>query len=120
MSWNGRIADAVKNSGKHFEIMWDAQLLAWDLWVIPKGSPRLDEAYKFIAFASSPQAQANLTQYITYAPANKDAIALVDPTILPNLPNAPAHMTNAMDLDYAFWGERGAELGQRFAAWLAK
>ncbi|WOH52506.1 hypothetical protein [Bradyrhizobium sp. sBnM-33] len=41
-----------RNSGKHFEMMWDAQALDWNL--IPKGSPRLDAAYKFIAFASSP------------------------------------------------------------------
>ena len=52
-SWNGRIYDANKNSGKHFEIMWDAQGLDWDLWAIPKGDPRMDDAYKFIAFASS-------------------------------------------------------------------
>ena len=50
-AWNGRIYDANKNSGKHFEIMWDAQGLDWDLWAIPKGDPRMDDAYKFIAFA---------------------------------------------------------------------
>ena len=70
-AWNGRIFDANKNSGKHFEIMWDAQGLDWDLWAIPKGDPRLDDAYKFIAFASSPDAQADQTHYISYGPAQQ-------------------------------------------------
>ncbi|MGY8638510.1 ABC transporter substrate-binding protein [Bradyrhizobium sp. 14AA] len=119
-AWNGRIADAVKNSGRHFEIMWDAATMGYNYWVIPKGDPRRDDAYKFIAFASSPQPQANLTAYIPYGPANKDAIALVDPAILPNLPNSPNHMVRAVWSNLPFWVEKGDELHQRFTAWLAK
>lgn len=119
-AWNGRIYDAVKNSGKHFEIMWDAQELDWDLWVIPKGGSRLEDAYKFIAFASSPAAQADQTRYISYGPVNQDAIPHVDPAVLPNLPTAPDHMANALLVDPIFWADKGGELGQRFTAWLAK
>lgn len=118
--WNGRIYDAVKNSGKHFEIMWDAEALGMSVWTIPKGGPRLDDAYKFLAFAGSPEAQAEFTQYVPYGPANKDAIALVDPAILPNLPTAADHMGNALLIDSGFWAEKGDELRQRFTAWLAK
>ncbi|MCC8960060.1 ABC transporter substrate-binding protein [Bradyrhizobium sp. Pear77] len=120
-AYNGRIYDAVKNSGKHFEIMWDAEEWgAANIWVIPKGGPRPDDAYKFIAFATSPEAQANLTKYIPYGPANSDAMALVDPTIQPHLPTAPDHMANALKGDPAFWADKGDELRQRFTAWLAK
>jgi putative spermidine/putrescine transport system substrate-binding protein len=119
-AWNGRIYDANKNSGKHFEIMWDAQGLDWDWWAIPKGDPRLDDTYKFIAFASSPEAQADQTHFISYGPANKDAIPHVDPAILPNLPTATDHMTNALLVDPQFWGDKGEELRQRFTAWLAQ
>ncbi|ANW03027.1 ABC transporter substrate-binding protein [Bradyrhizobium icense] len=119
-AYNGRIYDANKNSGKHFEIMWDAAQLTFNLWAIPKGSPRRDDAYKFIAFAASPQAQADLTRYIPYGPDHKDAMALVDPAILPNLPNAPDHMANALEWDAVFWADKGDDLRQRFAAWLAK
>jgi putative spermidine/putrescine transport system substrate-binding protein len=119
-AWNGRIFDANKNSGKHFAIMWDNQFLDWDLWAIPKGDPRLDDAYKFIAFASSPDAQADQTHYISYGPANQDAIAHVDPAILPNLPTAPDNMKTAVLLDAGFWGDHGDDLRQRFTAWLAQ
>ncbi len=119
-AWNGRIYDAVKNSGKHFQIMWDSQGLDWDLWAIPKGDPNLDDAYKFVAFASSPAAQADQTHYISYGPANADAIANVDPAILPNLPTAPDNMKTAFLTDPIFWGDKGEELRQRFTAWLAQ
>ncbi|WOH52473.1 ABC transporter substrate-binding protein [Bradyrhizobium sp. sBnM-33] len=119
-AWNGRIYDAIKNSGKHFEIMWDAQELGMNAWVIPKGGPRLDTAYKFVAFAGSPSAQADETRYISYGPANMDATALVDPAMLPHLPTAPEHMGNALLIDPVFWGDHADELNQRFTAWLAK
>ncbi len=117
---NGRIADAVKNSGKNFEIVWDAQRLAAGIWVIPKGGLHLDDAYKFLAFASKPQPQADLARYIPYGLANKDAMALVDPAILPDLPTAPEHMNRAFYLDAAFWADKGEEFRQRFTAWLSK
>lgn len=116
-AYNGRIYDAVKNSGKHFEVMWDAAVIGFNLWAIPKGDPRLDNAYKFIAFAASAQAQADLTKYIAYGPGNRDAMALVDPMILPQLPTAPDHM--GIEADAAFWADKGNDLRQRFTAWLA-
>ncbi|WP_407114668.1 ABC transporter substrate-binding protein [Bradyrhizobium sp. LMG 9283] len=119
-AWNGRIYDAVKNSGKNFGMMWDAATWsASSLWTIPTGTPRREEAYKFIAFASSPQSQANLTRYVPYGPSNKDGMSLVDPAILPELPNAPEH-TNMWSVDTRFWNEKGDVLRQRFNVWLAK
>lgn len=119
-AYGSRIDDAIKNSGKHFEIMWNAAQQGAGIWAIPKGSPRLDDAYKYISFASSAQAQADLTRYIPYSPANKDAIALVDPSVLANLPGAPDHAATAVILDFGFWNQRGDELRQRFNTWLAK
>lgn len=119
-AWSGRIYDAVKNSGRHFQIMWDAQQPEWNYWTIPKGTPRRDAVYKFIAFAASPQVQAAQTRYIPYAPSNKDAMTFVDPAILPQLPTTPDHMANALIRDYAFWAENLDALSQRFTAWLAK
>ncbi|WP_413992326.1 polyamine ABC transporter substrate-binding protein [Labrys okinawensis] len=119
-AYNGRIADANKKEGKHFGILWDAQGLDSDLWIIPKGSPNLDEAYKFLAFASSPKAQAEQTRYISYGPANQDAVQFVDPAITATLPTAPDHMGDAILVDADFWGEMGDQLRTRFTAWLAQ
>jgi len=119
-AYMSRVYDSVRNSGKHFEMMWHAAQEGLSLWVIPKGSPRLDDAYKFIAFAATAQKQADLTRYIPFSPANKDGMALVDPSLLPDLPGAPDHVANAVMLDPDFWNEKGEELNQRFTTWLAK
>ncbi|MFQ3458336.1 ABC transporter substrate-binding protein [Bradyrhizobium sp. UFLA01-814] len=117
---NGRIYDAVKNSGKHFGMVWDAQVFEFALWAIPKGSPSQDAAYRFLAFAGSPQPEADLTHYLPYGPANKDAMALVDSAMKPDLPTAPENMRSALPRDAVFWADKGDELRQRFTTWLAK
>ncbi|MFK4380893.1 ABC transporter substrate-binding protein [Bradyrhizobium sp. USDA 223] len=119
-AYHGRIYNAIKDSGKHFEMMWDAAPAGWAYWTIPKGSPHLDDAYKFLAFGGSPQPQADLTHYIPYGPSNKDAMALVDAAVRSSLPNTPEHEAIALNVDYLFWMEKGDELRQRFNAWLAK
>ncbi|WP_407175656.1 ABC transporter substrate-binding protein [Bradyrhizobium sp. STM 3562] len=119
-AWTTRVYDANKNSGKHFGIMWDAAVLSGNAWVIPKGTPRLEEAYKFITFAASPQEQAGMANATGTGVGNKDAIALIDPAMLPDIPNAPEHMGNVVRSDSTFWSEKGDEMRQRFTVWLAK
>ncbi len=119
-AWNGRIFDAVKNQGKHFKIVWDGQVPDYDFWVIPKGTKKLDLAYKFLAYASDPKVMANQSKYISYGPTNKDAIANISEDILADLPTAPANMKTALVQDYYFWGDHGEELRKRFNTWLAQ
>lgn len=119
-AYYGGIFIAKKNSGLPLEVMWDGQMLSLDFWVIPKGSPHLEQAYKFLAFGGSPKPQADMTVYGPNGPANKDGIALVDPAIAPSLTTAPEHMTNVLEFDYAFRAEKGEELDQRFTAWLVQ
>jgi putative spermidine/putrescine transport system substrate-binding protein len=119
-AWNGRIFNAVQKDKKPFKIVWDAQGFDWDWWSIPKGGPRVDLAYKFITYSSQPGPMANQTKYISYGPANKDAIPNVDPAVLPNLPTAPDNMKTALIVDPQFWADKGEELRTRFNAWLAQ
>lgn len=119
-AWSGRIYNAVKRDGKNFITLWDHQALDWDWWVMPKGTPRLQAAKSFIAFASDAKRMANQTNYYPYGPANRDAIAYVDPAILPFLPSAPENMTTAFQVDAYFWADHGEELRQRFSNWLAR
>jgi len=119
-AWNGRIFNAVKTDGKPFKIVWDAQGFDWDWWAIPKGGPRVDKAYDFVAYSSQPDKMANQTKYISYGPANKDAIPNIDPAVLPDLPTAPQNMTNVLIVDPQFWADNTEQLDQRFNAWLAQ
>ena len=125
LAYNGRIFDAVVDEGKPFGFVWDGANLDMDYWVIPKGAPDMEKSMKFIAFASDPARQADLSKYIAYGPPRKSAAANVgtykDGTteMAPYLPTTPANAEKALVNDAAFWADHGTELTERFNAWLA-
>jgi putative spermidine/putrescine transport system substrate-binding protein len=119
-AWNGRLQTPIDKDGKPFKIVWDHQALDWDLWSIAKGTPKMEEAYRFLAFASGAVPQAEQTKYIAYGPANADAIPNVDPKTLPSLPTAPDNLKTAWNLDTQFWADNGDQLKERFNAWLSQ
>ena len=119
-AWNGRLQGAIDKDKKPFKIVWDHQGLDWDWWAITKGTPKIEEAYRFVAFASGVGPQAEQTKFIAYGPANKDAIPGIAPATLPNLPTAPDNLKTAFNVDPQFWADHGDELKERFNAWLAK
>ena len=81
---------------KPFAVLWDHQALDWQGWNIVKGSKNRDAAYKFIAFAGRADRQADQTNYISYGPGNKEAIANTNPNILPDLPTNPENMKTGL------------------------
>ncbi|MGB3416384.1 MAG: polyamine ABC transporter substrate-binding protein [Mesorhizobium sp.] len=119
-AYNGRIYNAVKESGKDFKIVWDGAALDWDIWVIPKGTKKLDLAEKFVEFALRPENQAVQTKYISYGPSRTAATKLVDPEMLPNLPTSDENMKTAFTVSPEFWADHGEELTERFNRWLAQ
>lgn len=119
-AWNGRIFKAIKDDKKPFAIVWDHQVLDWEGWTITKGSPKIEQAYKFIAYASSVERQADQTNYISYGPSNQDAISKINPETAKVLPTTPENMKTAFVGDAQFWADKGEELRERFNAWVAQ
>lgn len=118
--YNGRIDAANRNEGKNFGMSWDGALYTIDSWVILKGSPNKDTAYKFLDFVGKPEVQAKLADYIAYGVSAKDASAKTNPKYLPDLPTNPANMANAVEINTAFWLENIDRLNERFNNWVAK
>jgi putative spermidine/putrescine transport system substrate-binding protein len=114
--YNGRI-DAANREGKNLRITWTGGIYDLDYWVIPKGSPNKDAAVKFIAFASTADAQAAYAKNIAYGPTNNKALAKLDSDTLANLPTSPANAKDALQFNIKFWADQGEELEKRFASW---
>jgi len=119
-AYNGRISGINKTEGKNFKVVWPGSLYAIDSWVIMKGSPNKDAAIDFIAFASTPENQVKLPEYIAYGLPNKAAAAAVPADLQKDLPTAPANLAGAAPLDADFWIDNIEELNKRFNAWIAK
>ena len=114
--YNGRI-DAANREGKNLKISWTGGIYDLDYWVIPKGAPNKDASLKFIAFASTPDAQAEYAKNIAYGPTNNKALAKLDAKVLANLPTSPANSADALQFDLKFWADQGESLEKRFASW---
>jgi hypothetical protein len=69
--------DPEQEVNRHTRIVWRQNLYDIDSWAIPKGSSKRDEAYRFIAFASSPERQKALSEHVTYGPTNRNALELL-------------------------------------------
>jgi putative spermidine/putrescine transport system substrate-binding protein len=123
--YNGRFFNAMIAEEKPFEIIWDGQYLDYDLWVIPKGAPNLDNAMEFLKFSTDTQRLADQAKYISYGPARKSSAALVGmyqdgkTEMAPHMPTNPANMQNFIATDPIFWADHDVELSEKFNAWLA-
>lgn len=119
-AWNGRIYKAAHEDKKPFAVLWDHQALDWQGWNVVKGSKNRDEAYKFIAFAGRADRQADQTNYISYGPGNKLAIADTNPKITPDLPTNPENMKTGFIVNAKFWADNLDALRERFNVWVAQ
>ncbi|MGB7319126.1 MAG: ABC transporter substrate-binding protein [Planktotalea sp.] len=124
-AYNGRIFNAAISENQPLEVIWDGQILDFDLFVVPKGAPNKDAAMKFISFSTDTQRLADQASWISYGPARKSSGALVGKysdgktDMAPHMPTAAANLGNALVNNFEFWVDRDAELNERFNAWLA-
>jgi putative spermidine/putrescine transport system substrate-binding protein len=125
-AYNGRIFNAAIGEGQDFEIVWDGQVLDFDLWAIPKGAPNLENALDFLVFSTETEQLANQASWISYGPARKSAGPLVGlyndgkTEMGPHMPTAEANLTTALVNNFEFWADNQDELDERFSAWLAQ
>jgi putative spermidine/putrescine transport system substrate-binding protein len=118
--YNGRIDAANKEEGKNFKIVWDGSLYTVDSWVIPRGSQKKDAAMEFIAFASQPERQKELSTRIAYGPTNQNAVEMLPQEVAADLPTAPDNLEGAAENDTEFWVDNLERLTERFNAWVAQ
>ncbi|SFJ17467.1 putative spermidine/putrescine transport system substrate-binding protein [Phyllobacterium sp. CL33Tsu] len=119
-AYNGRITGLNRTEGKHFGFVFPGSIYAIDSWVVLKDSPNKDAALDFIAYASKPDNQSQLPQYIAYGLPNIEAGKLVPEKYQAELPTSPDNLKGAITLDVDFWTDNSEALTQRFNAWLAQ
>src|SRR3546814_393484 len=112
---NGRIFSAIKEEGRPFVMVWDNNLYDHDVWSIVKGTPNLEQALDFVAFATSTKAVAGM-QDVAYGPSRKSAMALVDPSVAPYLPKA--HIDEGRPIGGVFWADSGETVGEKCKQWI--
>lgn len=106
-AWNGRVIDAQAKGAK-VGISFDQGVLQYNYWVVPKGAANVENAMKFIAFASRPGNQARFSELIAYGPSNARAFQHIKQDRAAMLPTAPDFKAKQVAQDYGWWSAEGA------------
>lgn len=101
---SGRIQKLI-DDGAPLKIDWTDARYTFDLWYVLKGAPNAENAMKFIAFASTPAAQAEMAKLSGNAPTNPEAFALLDEETARKMPTFPENFEKQFKKDEVWWKE---------------
>jgi putative spermidine/putrescine transport system substrate-binding protein len=127
-TYNGRLFSAIAEQNQPIGMLWDAQMLDFDGWIVPAGLPedRLARVMDFLKFATDTQRLADQAAYISYGPARASSAPLVGNhaelgiPMAPHMPTDPANAQNVFVTQYEFWADYRDDIDAKFQAWLAK
>ncbi len=127
-TYNGRLFSAIAEQGQPIGMLWDAQMLDFDGWVIPAGLPedRLARVLDLLYFATDTQRLADQAKYISYGPTRASSAPLVGNhgalgiPMAEHMPTDPANATNVFVTQYDFWADYRDDLDAKFQSWLAQ
>jgi putative spermidine/putrescine transport system substrate-binding protein len=127
IAYNGRVGAANLAEGENFEYIWEGQVLDQEYLCLMTGAPNRDVAVDFMMHASTPEAQAEQAKYITYGPMRASGIPIIQNNepwgpggvdIMPHMPNTPERLAVSIVSDPQWWSDNGAEINERYAAWM--
>lgn len=119
-AYNGRITSANATEGRNFGIQWQGSLFTIDSWVIMKGSPNIEAAYRFLNFVGDAGRQGQMLPRIPYGGTARGSNDAAPPELLAVSPTSPANLEVALKVDDQFWLDNLDRLTTRFNAWLAR
>jgi putative spermidine/putrescine transport system substrate-binding protein len=115
-AWNGRVQKEM-DAGTPVRIQWNQNLQTADYLVVPKGKANAQKAMELIAFCVSGENNHRLSEFIPYAPINKESIPKVDPQVTSQLPTA--HREVGVRYNAEWWDNNREAVEQRFNKWIS-
>jgi putative spermidine/putrescine transport system substrate-binding protein len=121
---NGALTNAIKD-GAPLGMEWNQGLLYYDTWVIPKGAPNQDNAYRFIEFVLRPDTQSAFVQAYPIGAVNPAAYETIPEEVAAVSAGAPDNLAKQVVVDSAWWTETNDEgktnlevVYDRWATWI--
>ena len=119
-AYSSRPFFARRQEKKNYAVVWKDSIYAIDFWVMLKGSPNRDNAFKLVEFMTRAEQQRPYPTLAGSSPTNLEAIKNVDADVAPLTTGFPANREAAMIIDSEFWTDNADQLTQRFNAWAAR
>ncbi|MCB2010551.1 MAG: ABC transporter substrate-binding protein [Geminicoccaceae bacterium] len=122
--YNGRLFAAIEEEGQPLAMIWDGQAMDIDGWAIPADGSNIEEVKKFLRFATDTQRLADQAKWISYGPARKSSLPLVDKHAELGIDMGPHMPTRYADqgflIDFEWWADNKDAMNERFNSWLAR
>ncbi|WP_375688121.1 extracellular solute-binding protein [Pseudooceanicola sp. LIPI14-2-Ac024] len=127
-TYNGRLFSAIAEQNQPIGMLWDAEMLDFDGWIVPEGldDARLARVMDFLKFATDSQRLADQAKWISYGPARASSAPLVGQhadlgiDMAPHMPTDPNNAQNVFVTQYEFWADYRDDIDAKFQAWLAQ
>lgn len=116
--WTGQAGKLVE-ANVPIEIVWNQALLDQAFWVVAKGTPRAENAWRFIQSAVQPERLAEFCIRDKNGPLNPKAFDFINPEQAKLMPTYPANFKQAIVLDPEKIAPQLDELNPRFDRWIS-
>jgi len=88
-------------------------------WVVARGTPRAQNAWRFIQFAVAPERLAQFAQKNNYGPMNPASFKYVPAEVAARMPTSPANLDKSVVLDAEKMLPQLDAMSKRFEQWLS-
>ncbi|MFC3997314.1 ABC transporter substrate-binding protein [Nocardiopsis sediminis] len=112
--WNGRVYNLQKE-GAPIAIQWNQHFIQADSLVVPRGA-NVEHAMDLARFCLSAENNAKLSRHIPYGPTNREALDLVEPSMVEHLPTS--YLDIGIDFDNRWLNANRAEVDSRWQNWV--
>jgi putative spermidine/putrescine transport system substrate-binding protein len=109
---------SVKNNGAPVELVPEASILTWSVFVVPKGAPNKEAAMKFLAHVISVKAQVAVAMEYNYGPVVPKAWEQIPRERLNIISGGPATAGKAVFLNSEWWAANLERTTEQFQQWL--
>ncbi|MCC8968145.1 ABC transporter substrate-binding protein [Bradyrhizobium sp. Pear76] len=107
-SYDNRARIAIAE-GAPYEINHGQSKLSWTLWAIPKGSPKVRLAQKFIEFATRAERQAAFIKMFPLGTSNLNVFKLIPDALGRSLASHPDYIAKSIPMNADWYGQKGAD-----------
>lgn len=114
---DGRAQNVIA-SGANVEIVPEAVIMTWSVFVVPKGAPNKENAMKLLGHIFTLKSQVAIAMEYNYGPVLPKALEQLPPERLNVISGGPASQGKAVFLNANWWGSNLQSTTEQFQKWL--
>jgi putative spermidine/putrescine transport system substrate-binding protein len=116
--WNTS-AQSLLDQNQPIELIFNQAVIDVATWVVARGTPRAQNAWRFIEFAVAPERIAQFAAKNNYGPMNPNAFKFLSPEVIKRMPTSPENLPKAVVLNAEKMLPQLDAMSKRFEQWLA-